>query len=141
MYDCEIHSLESNETEGSKTQMISKEQFLTIKRLKQEGVPIAAIARRIGISEPTTRKWANRSEAGFDELKKDDIGCLWWMRISAISCWYFYDFLSKFPRNQNMYPVSYIFPYPLFLHRITSVERQKKQVHGPIFGHAPASFG
>ncbi len=28
--------------------MISKEQFLTIKRLKQEGVPIAAIARRIG---------------------------------------------------------------------------------------------
>ena len=112
--------------EGGKTQMISKEQFLTIKRLKQEGVPIAAIARRIGISEPTTRKWANMSEAGFDELKKDDIGCLWWMRISAISCWYFYDFLSKFPRNQNMYPVSYIFPYPLFLHRITSVERQKK---------------
>lgn len=53
--------------------MISKEQFLTIKRLKQEGVPIAAIARRIGISEPTTRKWANMSEAGFDELKKDDI--------------------------------------------------------------------
>lgn len=52
--------------------MISKEQFLTIKRLKQEGV-IAAIARRIGISEPTTRKWANMSEAGFDELKKDDI--------------------------------------------------------------------
>lgn len=35
----------------------------------------------------------------------------------------------------------YIFPYPLFLHRITLVERQKKQVHGPIFGHAPASFG
>jgi len=53
--------------------MISKEQFLTIKRLKQEGVPIAAIARRIGISEPTTRKWANMSEAGFDELKMDDI--------------------------------------------------------------------
>lgn len=53
--------------------MISKEQFLTIKRLKQDGVPIAAIARRIGISEPTTRKWANMSEAGFDELKKDDI--------------------------------------------------------------------
>ena len=52
--------------------MISKEQFLTIKRLKQEGV-IAAVARRIGISEPTTRKWANMSEAGFDELKKDDI--------------------------------------------------------------------
>ena len=44
--------------EGGKTQMISKEQFLTIKRLKQEGVLIAAIARRIGISEPTTRKWA-----------------------------------------------------------------------------------
>lgn len=59
--------------EGGKTQMISKEQFLTIKRLKQEGVPIAAIARRIGISEPITRKWANMSEAGFDELKKDDI--------------------------------------------------------------------
>ncbi len=36
-------------------------------------MPIAAIARRIGISEPTTRKWANMSEAGFDELKKDDI--------------------------------------------------------------------
>ena len=48
--------------------MISKEQFFTIKRLKQEGVSIAAIARRIGISEPTTRKWANMSEAGFDEL-------------------------------------------------------------------------
>ena len=73
MYDCARHSLESNEIEGGKTQMISKEQFLTIKRLKQEGVPIAAIARRIGISEPTTRKWANMSEAGFDELKKDDI--------------------------------------------------------------------
>ena len=67
MYDCARHSLESNEIEGGKTQMISKEQFLTIKRLKQEGV-IAAIARRIGISEPTTRKWANMSEAGFDEL-------------------------------------------------------------------------
>ena len=40
--------------------MISKEQFLMIKRLKQEGVPIAAIERRIGISEPTTRKWATR---------------------------------------------------------------------------------
>lgn len=53
--------------------MISNEQFLTIMRLKQEGVPIAAIARRIGISEPTTRKWANISEASFDELKKDDI--------------------------------------------------------------------
>lgn len=53
--------------------MISKEQFLTIKRLKQEGVPIAAIERRIGISEPTTRKWANMSEAGLDELKKEDI--------------------------------------------------------------------
>ena len=60
MYDCARHSLESNEIEGGKTQMISKEQFLMIKRLKQEGVPIAAIERRIGISEPTTRKWANR---------------------------------------------------------------------------------
>ena len=68
MYDCARHSLESNEIEGGKTQMISKEQFFTIKRLKQEGVSIAAIARRIGISEPTTRKWANMSEAGFDEL-------------------------------------------------------------------------
>lgn len=56
MYDCARHSLESNKIEGGETKMISKEQFLTIKRLKQEGVPIAAIARRIGISEPTTRK-------------------------------------------------------------------------------------
>ena len=47
--------------------MISKEQLLTIKRLRQEGVPIAAIARRIGISEPTTRKWVNMSEADFIE--------------------------------------------------------------------------
>ena len=31
--------------------------------------------------------------------------------------------------------------YPLFLHRITLVERQKKQVHGSVFSHAPASFG
>ena len=128
--------------EGGKTQMISKEQFLTIKRLKQEDVPIAAIARRIGISEPTTRKWANMSEAGFDELKLNK-GVKWQIEQLEQLDWihYFYDFLSKFPRNQNMYPVSYIFPYPLFLHRITSVERQKKQVHGPIFGHAPASFG
>ena len=67
--------------------MISKEQFLTIKRLKQEGVPIAAIARRIGISEPTTRKWANMSEAGFDELKKDDIPYLYnYREVILASC-------------------------------------------------------
>jgi len=45
VYDCARHSLESNKIEGGKTKMISKEQFLTIKRLKQEGVPIAAITR------------------------------------------------------------------------------------------------
>lgn len=53
--------------------MISKEQFLTIKRLKQDGVPIAVIARRMGISEPTTRKWVRMDEAGFDALRRNDI--------------------------------------------------------------------
>ena len=53
--------------------MISKEQFLTIKRLKQDGVPIAVIARRMGMSEPTTRKWARMDEAGFDALRRNDI--------------------------------------------------------------------
>lgn len=53
--------------------MISKEQFLAIKRMKTDGVPIAVIARKIGISEPTARKWANMSEAGFEALMRDDI--------------------------------------------------------------------
>ena len=52
--------------------MISKEQFLTIKRLKQDGVPIAVIARRMGISEPTTRKWVRMDEAGFDAIFPTD---------------------------------------------------------------------
>ena len=53
--------------------MISKEQFLTIKRLKQDGVPITVISRRMGISEPTTRKWVRMDEAGFDALRRNDI--------------------------------------------------------------------
>lgn len=38
-----------------------------------DGVPIAAIVRKIGMSEPTVRKWAHMSEAGFGALKWDDV--------------------------------------------------------------------
>ena len=53
--------------------MISKEQFLTIKRMKADGVAVAAIARKVGVSEPVVRKWAKINEVGFDALKRNDI--------------------------------------------------------------------
>lgn len=53
--------------------MISKEQFLTIKQMKADGVAVAAIARKVGVSEPVVRKWAVMDEAGFDALKRNDI--------------------------------------------------------------------
>lgn len=53
--------------------MISKEKFMEIKRLKEMGVPTAAIARKIGISVPNVVKWARMDEAGFDALKRDDV--------------------------------------------------------------------
>lgn len=37
--------------------MISKEQFLAIKKMKADGVPVAAIARKVAVSEPVVRKW------------------------------------------------------------------------------------
>lgn len=52
--------------------MISKERFLTIKRMKSDGVAVAAIARKVGVSEPAVRKWARMDEAGFDALKRND---------------------------------------------------------------------
>ena len=59
--------------EGGKTTIISKEQFLTIKRMKADGVAVAAIAGKVGVSEPVVRKWARMDEAGFDALKRNDI--------------------------------------------------------------------
>lgn len=53
--------------------MISKEKFMEIKRLKEMGVPTAAIARKIGISVPNVVKWARMDEVGFDALKRDDV--------------------------------------------------------------------
>ena len=53
--------------------MISKEQFLAIKRMKAEGVTVAAISRKIGISEPIVRKWSKIDEKSFDILKRNDI--------------------------------------------------------------------
>ena len=53
--------------------MISKEQFLTIKRMKSDGASVSNIARKVGVSEPIVRKWAKMDEAGFDLLKRDDI--------------------------------------------------------------------
>lgn len=53
--------------------MISKDQFLTIKRMKADGMAVAAIARKVGVSEPVVRKWARMDEAGFDALKRNDI--------------------------------------------------------------------
>lgn len=53
--------------------MISKDQFLTIKRMQADGVAVAAIARKVGVSEPVVRKWARMDEAGFDALKRNDI--------------------------------------------------------------------
>ena len=53
--------------------MISKDQFITIKRMKADGVAVAAIARKVGVSEPVVRKWARMDEAGFDALKRNDI--------------------------------------------------------------------
>lgn len=53
--------------------MISKEQFLAIKKCQSEGMSMAASAKKIGISVQTARKWAKLDEAGFDALKRDDI--------------------------------------------------------------------
>ena len=53
--------------------MISKEQFLAIKRMKSDGASVSNIARKVGVSEPIVRKWAKIDEAGFDLLKRDDI--------------------------------------------------------------------
>ena len=53
--------------------MISKEQFLTIKRMKADSVAVAAIARKVGVSEPVVRKWAVMDKAGFEALKRNDI--------------------------------------------------------------------
>lgn len=53
--------------------MISKEQFLQIKQLKELGVSTAAIARKIGISVPNVTKWVRMDEAGFDALKRNDV--------------------------------------------------------------------
>ena len=53
--------------------MISKDRFLTIKRMKADGVAVAAIARKVGVSEPVVRKWARMDEAGFDALKRNYI--------------------------------------------------------------------
>ncbi|MBQ7397246.1 MAG: hypothetical protein IJW09_00295 [Clostridia bacterium] len=53
--------------------MISKEQFLAIKKCQSEGMSMAAAAKKIGISVQTARKWAKLDEACFDELKRDDI--------------------------------------------------------------------
>ena len=53
--------------------MISKDQFITIKRMKADCVAVAAIARKVGVSEPVVRKWTKMDEAGFDALKRNDI--------------------------------------------------------------------
>ena len=53
--------------------MISKEQFLAIKRCQSEGMSMAAAAKQIGISVQTARKWAKLDEVGFDALKRADI--------------------------------------------------------------------
>lgn len=76
-----------NNIEVGKTQMISKEQFLTIKRMKSDGVAAAAIARKVGVSEPVVREWARMDEAGFDALKRNDIPT--WIStgsLSSVSC-------------------------------------------------------
>ncbi len=53
--------------------MISKEQFLAIKKCQSKGMSMAAAAKQIGISVQTARKWSKLNEAGFDALKRDDI--------------------------------------------------------------------
>ena len=53
--------------------MISKEQFLAIKRCQNDGMSMAAAAKKIGISVQTARKRAKLDEAGFNALKRDDI--------------------------------------------------------------------
>ena len=53
--------------------MISKEQFLAIKKCQSEGMSMAAAAKQIGISVQTAQKWSKLNEAGFDALKRDDI--------------------------------------------------------------------
>ena len=53
--------------------MISKEQFLAIKKCQSEGMSMAASAKKIGISVQTARKRTKLDEAGFDALKRDDI--------------------------------------------------------------------
>ncbi len=56
--------------------MVSKEQFLEIKRCRARGMKAAEIASKVGISAPSVRKWWDIEEKTFDERIKGNIAYL-----------------------------------------------------------------
>ena len=74
--------------------MISKEQFLAIKKCQSDGMSMAAAAKQIGISVQTARKWSKLNEAGFDALKRDDIPYMDQYREFILSMPIFFCFVS-----------------------------------------------
>lgn len=56
--------------------MVSKEQFLEIKRCRVRGMKAAEIVNKVGISAPSVRKWWDIEEKTFDERIKGNIAYL-----------------------------------------------------------------
>ena len=50
--------------------MISKEQFLEMKRLKELGVPTKTISQKLGISTTTCTKWLRMDEDAFMQCRR-----------------------------------------------------------------------
>ena len=56
--------------------MVSKEQFLEIRRCHQKGMTANEIAQKVGVSAPSVRKWWNVEEKTFDELIQGNMAYL-----------------------------------------------------------------
>lgn len=56
--------------------MVSKEQFLEIRRYHQKGMTANEIAKKVGVSAPSVRKWWNVEEKTFDELIQGNMAYL-----------------------------------------------------------------
>lgn len=56
--------------------MVSKEQFLEIKRCRARGMKAAEIANKVGISAPSVRKWWDMDEKAFDARIQGNIAYL-----------------------------------------------------------------
>ncbi len=56
--------------------MVSKEQFLEIRRCHQKGMTANEIAKKVGVSAPSVRKWWNVEEKTLRHNTKD-VDCIY----------------------------------------------------------------